>query len=126
MQYPNPVGDSEELARFVMSSRYCSGGSVKFNVFLPANDNELSVYRVSGIDHPQTLAIGQQYVSGPQNKTLYGYASILASAFVENGLGLKTTPDPHPRHTNVVGWKDSVTNRSIAQRLVAHAVWNSA
>lgn len=123
MRHPQNVDGDEAIARFITDKKYYrpSDRTVRPNAFMPASDNELSVYRVSGIVLAEILRIGIDYVARPRAKPLLGYAEVRASEFTVLGLNFVTTEVPHPRHANVVGWPERVACRSKAQILAESA-----
>ena len=81
---------------------------------MPNRDRELSVFRVQGISEEQIWTIGQNYVSEPQGRTLYGRGDVSASVVVESKLTIIPDDNP-PRHANIVGWPEDKS----AQKLIA-------
>lgn len=122
-QYPHPVSEGESLGRYIPSRSYYrpSDNSVKHSAFQPASDNELSVYRIDGLQEDEIFAIGRDYVTAPQGKTLLGYAYIFAKHFLALQLTIEATALPHPRHANVKGWPEKQASLAKAHILASHA-----
>jgi hypothetical protein len=123
---PDQVGDDEDLARFLISSRHFRGGVVKPAAFLPnPKDRETSVSR-QGAEPAESLWTLGRAAAGA--RTLYGAALLKARAV--RALGLRVAAaEPPPRHAVITGWSwvenDRVLQKArqteIAQQLASAA-----
>lgn len=124
MEFPTPVSDVEFLARFVLEkSKYRpSDNTARHNLFLPAKDNVLSVFRVDELNETQTVALGEKFVGKPQARPILAYANLRAQEYKVIGLILTPTVEPHPRHVDVLGWADHAVNLNKAHILASRSV----
>jgi len=124
MQLAETVSPSEPLARYLTSRNHYSPTmqSVRPAAFLPPPDYHLSVFRIDGLTIEDICQIGQQQViSKRPERTLHGFANIVAQAFLDANLIIDPDNNP-PRHASVVGWpKEKPQQMSIAQELAASA-----
>ena len=102
-------GEGEEVTRFITQKSYYrpSNGTVKHNAFMPPRNNQLSVYRTTGLQQPEVWFIGEQFVAPQLQCEILGKAVINSLVVYREGLAIHDHPSPHERHANVVGW-DSV------------------
>lgn len=123
VQFPDPVSGVEPIARYLLeSSKYgIAEMRVRYNAFMPANDNVLSVYRIINLTHSQIVELGKNFVAVPQGREIKAYAVVAAANFIEQDLLMMPTAEPHPRHVDVIGWSDREANRSRAQIIAEHA-----
>ena len=119
MQFPIPVDNDEPLARFALERGKfrSSDNTARHNLFVPAKDNVLSVFRTLELSEAQTFSLGDQYVGIPQNRPVLAYATLRALDFLVENLGVTPTAEPHPRHVDVEGWSDHASNLHKAQIL---------
>lgn len=95
--------------------------SVRHNLFLPAKDGSLSVYRIDGLERSEVVAIGTKYVAEQREMLLLGCANVNASVPLENGLRILGTETPHPRHANITNWPGGSADKLIAIKLAEAA-----
>jgi len=114
---------SEPIARFIVQKGdfIVTQNVARPRAFLPNTSLETSVFRIFKLTSSEIWNIGETYVSGPRNRTLYGRADLI-NKDVEI-LGLSVIPDNVPdRHANIVGWpKEKDKQISLAQELAAVA-----
>ena len=124
MQFTTSVSEDEQLARFALekSKFRPSNNTAKHSLFMPANDNVLSVFRAHELSEEQVFSLGEEFVGAPQGKGILAYASLRASEFRAETLSLVPTIDPHPRHVDVEGWSDHASNLNKAQILAAKSL----
>ncbi len=113
----------EQVCRYIMDKNYFSKKElrVKHNAFMPAKNDELSLYRIDGLDHEEVKEIGTKYVAEPRGKALLGFASVKAAVLFDNGLRITGTEKPHPRHANVSNWPGGTTNKLKAIKIAEAA-----
>jgi hypothetical protein len=118
MEYPNPVGDEEHIARYLLEKSKFSAENarVKHNAFMPKND-VISAFRVEGMAHAAAVELGYQYVAAPQGRVVLAYAKLRCLHFREQELIVTPTELPHPRHVDIHGWGESTRSRVCAQIL---------
>ena len=107
-----------------MQKAYFRSGNktVKHNAYMPSRQGEVSIYRTDKLADHEIYAIGDDYVGGPCNKTILGYAEVEVSKIIKHELMVKAEPSPHPRHANITDWPDeSSAVRMIAVELAAEA-----
>ncbi len=111
-----PVLPGELLARYLLSRTQFSSQKrvVKSSAFMPPPSGELSVFRTEGMDAEAVWELGERCVAGPQGRTLWGRADVLAGDVGEVGLTVDADDDP-PRHANIVGWPEE----KDAQKMLA-------
>lgn len=99
---PEAVGDTEPLARFLMSSSQYKSQMAKPAAFLPnTNDRETSVFRHGREPRADLWRIGSEYVA--RERRLHG-AALLTARHVREVLLEVTATEPPPRHAGIVGW----------------------
>lgn len=99
---PENVLEDEPMARFLRSSSHVakSTGRIKYGAYLPAPDDDTSVFRREGLDDVELKKLGAEYVP---NSVKHGSALILAKVIIDEGLQLIADDEP-PRHANIRGW----------------------
>ncbi len=124
MEFPTPVSDVEFLARFVLEkSKYRpSDNTARHNLFMPAKDNVLSVFRVDELNETQAVSLGEEFVGKPQGRPILAYANLHAQEYKAIDLILTPTVQPHPRHVDVLGWTDQAANLNKAHLLASRSV----
>jgi hypothetical protein len=112
---PWPVADEEQLARFVLFSRYIrpSDQTVRPEAFIPHPWPELSVTRHLGLAEAELWELGQA-VANLRAVTLYGRADVRASTVRRQSLRIEPTPEPR-NHANITGWPAN----KPAQKIIA-------
>jgi len=125
MQLTETVSPSEPLARYLTSRNHYSPTmqSVRPAAFLPPPDYRLSVFRIDGLTAENVCQIGQrQVISKRPERTLHGFANIVAQAFLDANLTMDPDNNP-PRHASIGGWpEDKEEQMLIAIELAASAV----
>ena len=96
------VDSAELVARFLMSSSWFARtrGRVKHQAFLPAPDNDTSVFRTNHERVPTLWAIGSGEL---ENRNFYGVGVVEALVIRDNRLDLVAT-EPPAFHANIRGW----------------------
>lgn len=121
---PNPIDQSENISRFILSKRYIatSRNKARYNVFQPYPHVELSVYRISRLLEDKIWKIGRKMVAQPQNKTIEGRADFLAARAIENKLSIIPERKTHKLHANIVDWPENKAKQKlIAAKLADEA-----
>ncbi len=104
---PGLVADSEDLARFLASSSWFARttGRVKSSAFLPAPDNDTSVFRSSGLTPEALWAHGSHYYVDEEGVPKRHHGAAIVSAAVVRKAGIDAIPEePPPLHANLRGW----------------------
>lgn len=121
-----PVSSDEQLARFILFSRWIRSSdpvkTVKPDAFIPYPYPDLSVTRHKNLSEKGLWRIGQN-IAAARPATLYGRADIRAAKVREQSLDVEPKPVPdNLNHANVVGWPaDKSAQKIIAQELAAKA-----
>jgi hypothetical protein len=112
------IDPSERLARFLRSGSHVakSLARVKAAAFLPAPDNDTSVFRVDGIQDTEVTALGAEHV--PQSSK-HG-AAVLEAEWVSDEDLLVEAKEPPFRHANIRGW--ATLEDKVAQKLKRKSV----
>ena len=115
-------GAGEEITRFIPQKSYYrpSDGTVKHNAFMPPQDNQLSVYRTTGLTDTEIWAVGAQFVAPELQREILGKAVVNSLIVYLEGLAIQDDPFPHERHANIVGWEGTEV-RLIAMKLAGAA-----
>lgn len=120
-EFPDEVAQAECIARFILDRKHYSSERcrVKYNAFIPPKDDpSVSCYRSCQLAVRELCEIGVELVARPRQKGLFGWSSLSAECFTEQGLAFEITEKPHPRHVNVRGWPvDTEKARLIALQL---------
>lgn len=97
---PVPVADDEEVARSLTSSSHvtASTGRIKHNAYLPAPDDDTSVFRCSGLSVEALHALIPE-----ERRTRHGAAIVIAEAIRSAGVDV-LAHEPPPRHANIRSW----------------------
>lgn len=114
--HDKPVVNTEPLARYILSKEHIrsSNNTVRHNLFMPPKTNDLSVFRIEGLNRAQTNELGEKYVAPIRSKPLLGYAEFLAAEVFSKGLHIAGTELPHPRHADITNWPGGLEDRAIA------------
>ena len=124
------VSSEESLARMILSSGHFapSTGRIKHPAFLPAPDNETSVFRADTLS-PQDLT--QHGALAATGRTLYGAAIVNASMVRRAGLEVKSK-EPPPHHANLTKWPvdtdpemQKARRKVVATELAEDAQWRN-
>ena len=104
---PEQVADSEMLGRFCGSSSWFARETkrVKYPAFLPAPDDDTSVYRVTDMQAAEIWELASQHfvdATGQPHKH-HGIA-LVRSVDVGNAKIDRVPKEPPPRHANLRGW----------------------
>jgi len=97
------VADPEEVARAIMSSSWFAPttGRIKHNTYLPAPDDDTSVFRTIGLDRG-----GVQTLLAEHRVTEHGAAVAAVISVREARLDVIAS-EPPLRHANIRGWPKS-------------------
>jgi hypothetical protein len=115
---------SEWLTRYILDKKnYRFDGTVRHNAFMPPiRINEVSIYRIIGLNDIGIWRIGNNFVAQIIGKPLLARADILASHVLENNLSVSPAIKIHPRHANIIDWpKDRSEQKMVAIELAAKA-----
>ncbi len=102
-----------------------SNGRVKYNAYLPNNNDETSVYRLSGIENELDIwKIGDKYVREPRSRngtscTIYGRSEVSAEIILDNNLSITPQPTPHPRHADITNWPEDKPQKQMKATVLA-------
>lgn len=102
---PEIVEDAEVTARYLVSSSWFAAttGRVKPNAYLPARDNDTSVFRID-VSHKEELwAVGMEVL---KDRPFHGAAFVETSVIRKAGLNV-VAAEPPPKHANIRGWLTS-------------------
>lgn len=117
-----PVDKSENLSRFVIYNRWIrsSINKVKYAAFIPDNNGDTSVFRISGITDNEIWAIGDREVAPKRKRPILGRADIITSIVISKDL--KVIPsEPPERHADITGWPEESKQKQIALELADEA-----
>lgn len=123
MTVQTPVAADEQLARFVLFSKWLrSDETVRSEAFMPHPHVDLSVTRHQSLSEHEIWSTGQG-VAGVRGATLYGRADIRASDALRQSLDVESAPVPNnPNHANIIGWPEQKpAQKVIALQLAAAA-----
>lgn len=97
---PVLVADCEEVARSLTSSSHVatSTGRIKHNAYLPAPDDDTSVFRCVGLSAEVLLTLIPF-----ERRTRHGAAIVRVEAIRSAGVDV-LADEPPPRHANLRGW----------------------
>ena len=112
------VTEEDILARFILHrNRYSpTKGIVKLHAFMPDPKGELSVFVISNWLDEIIWQVGQDYVAGPQGKSLKARGDLVVSVVLKNRLTVDMDNNP-VGHANVMGWPDS--DHKDEQKIIA-------
>jgi hypothetical protein len=116
------VEASEQITRFLMHSSEFRAVQcrVSYSAFMPDKRGEKSVYRTTDLSAEQIRAIGREHVE-PVRGPIKGEGRVLAEIIFDRGLTIEAAPKPHPRHANILGYRDRAADRIAAQKIADHA-----
>lgn len=101
------VHDAESLARFCTSSSWVAKttGRIKHQAFLPAPDDDTSVYRVSGMSPVEISSHAEKHFVDPENQPHKHHGAAIVEARNVRAAGIDTLAhEGPPRHANLRGW----------------------
>jgi hypothetical protein len=113
------VAGDEEVARSLTSSSHFSKekGRIKHNAYLPAPDDDTSVFRCTGL----TVDAVRELIP-EERRSRHGAAIVKAEVIREAGLDAIAV-EPPPRHANIRGWPRHVDpDEQKAQRKEAATI----
>lgn len=126
---PEEVAKEEPLARALNSSRYVATttGRIKKAAFLPAPDDDTSVFRTSGLNDRE---VRELIVLHRPQIAKNGAAMVTAGDIYAKSLVIAADDKP-PRHANVRGWplfpsneaQQKLERNAIAMALAEKAKW---
>lgn len=126
---PRKVSKSEEISRFVFDTTHVyADGNPKPTAFKPNRSLETSVYRTSGFSPSEIWGVCARYVDDirPDKKSALGRAVVPVEAIAgASPLYIKALFLPHPRHAEILGWKDGWEsgNKALAQILADESTY---
>lgn len=96
------VRPDERLARFLRSGSHVakSTGRIKAAAFLPAPDDDTSVFRSDGMESNEIRDLAAEHV---EQATVHGTALVGANHVFDEDLEVVAV-EPPPRHANIRGW----------------------
>ena len=107
----------ELLARYITSSRWYrrADQTVKQDAFIPPeNPLELSTTRHLNLSENEIWDIGNEIVSGQQNRKLHGRADEEVSHVTSQSLNVVADPTTdNPNHANIRGWPPGKDARKL-------------
>lgn len=97
---PGGVADDEDVARALMSSSWFTKttGRIKHNAYLPAPDDDTSVFRCTNMDAAAVHALLAE-----NRATEHGAAVVAVEIIRAAGLDALAS-EPPKRHANIRGW----------------------
>lgn len=121
------IADEELLARFVVQSSWFAKTTrrVKHQAFLPAPDNDTSVFRTEREPTDAFWAGGEAELNG---RPVYGAAIVAAKIVRKEGLDV-LAEEPPPRHANIRGWPlnaDDPIEQKARRKAIAQALSEEA
>ncbi len=129
---PDRVADSEELARFLASSSWFARttGRVKGSAFLPAPDNDTSVFRCSGLSPEALWEHGSHYYVDEAGVPKRHHGAAIVSATAVRKAGIDAIPEePPPLHANLRDWPrdqdqalEKAKRKEVAAKIAEDAV----
>lgn len=135
MPEPLPQSDvrpAERLARFLVQPNWFNPrtGSISPQAFKPRKPQapsttfRTSIYRIEGCLPEEIWSIGDVFVTGRRldGRRVLARADIEAHNIFDEALGIEVTPDPHPRHADIVAWPDpeKILEKAAALAIQAH------
>lgn len=107
----------ELLARYITSSKWYRRGdqTVKQDAFIPPeNPLELSTTRHLNLSENEIWDIGNEIVSGQENRNLHGRADVRVFHITSQLLSVVAAPTTdNPNHANIRGWPLSKDARKL-------------
>jgi len=118
----------ERVGPYLFQSNQFSAAKkiVRFTAFFPSpKNNSKSVYWTSKLIDHFIWSIGQRHVAPFFVSPIKGRADLRTSSiYAIPGLAIKLTSKPHPRHADIVGWKqDRRETRLQAEKLADEATF---
>lgn len=122
------VDGAELIARFLRQSSYVAknNGRIKHPAFLPAPDNDTSVFRIDDVSQNDVQILAEEHV---KERSKNGAAVFKANAVSDAKLIIKAE-EPPPRHANIRGWSmnddpelQKAERKSAAMILAEESTW---
>lgn len=122
------VASNEQLARFVLSSRWIRADqTIKPDAFMPHPEYlDVSVTRHTNLTEGQIWGAGEN-IAARQTRVLLGRADLAAATARLHALEVSQAPTPDNRnHAIIAGWPaDKPAQKIIALELAAASVYRS-
>lgn len=129
------VADGETLGRYCASSSWFARETkrVKYPAFLPAPDDDTSVYRVTGLSLEAIWELARAHFVDSAGLPHRHHGVALGEAGVVRDAGIEVVAqEPPPRHANLRGWPkhddpelQKSKRKEIAIRIADKAVFTS-
>lgn len=124
------VDSDERISRYIFQKK---GGYsiqnmiVKYNVYMPANDGNSSVYRSRNLSAKEIWDIGVEFVEKKRrdSKKILARADVQASVIYKQNIDIIPDTNPHILHANLTDWPPEKSERilislQLAQESVLH------
>ena len=95
--------DSVLFARFANQKGRITQNVIRYRLFLPPKNLQLSVEAIDGKDCPLIIEAGKRFAA-QTTRTLYGWAKLTREMFEKADLEVCVDNDPHCGHATVYGW----------------------
>jgi hypothetical protein len=127
-----PVAETESVTRFLFHSSQFA--KMERRVRAPAIASlrhpgtgrlELSVYRADGATASELWGICEVHVDNKATaRVAKARGTCLAGTFSDEGFSFDPDGIPHPRHANVIGWRDDIPKHELKniQQKIARAM----
>lgn len=108
-RFSSDIDPCERLSRFILKKDYIKRAKnrVSPQAFVPSpRTRETSVYRTERCAEQTIWEIGDTYVTAlhPEHKPVLGRGDLIAQEVFNHQIRVVSSPHPHPRHANIVGW----------------------
>jgi len=100
--FSQAIDGEESMARFLRQSSYVAKSKerIKHTAFLPAPDNDTSVFRIDELQPTDVQAMAVEHV---KERSKNGAAVFKAKVVTDAKLKV-VAKEPPPRHANIRGW----------------------
>jgi hypothetical protein len=115
--------NEKDISRFLFDKKQVRDNkTIRHTAFIPPQNFRLSVYKTDSLSSAEIFEIGSLYVEPARGRVANGVAQITSEHVASVELSIDNDGDPHPRHSNIVGWfGDSVRDRELAVKLASEA-----
>ena len=96
---------------------------------MPNKKGETSVFRIDDLSDSETWRIGKDVVLAAvamnhNKRTLYGRGDIQVDDIFNVGLSVVPSPEPHPKHADIVKWpEDKIERKTLATHLADRTIF---
>ena len=116
------VKPDERISRYITNKQHMKAG-ISPAAFMPAKSGSTSVYRTSGCTEKRIWLLGLLFVERNRrdNVKILGRADLDSKIVFEEGLNIRPSFRPHPRHADLINWPNDKAEQKDKAAALAQA-----